>query len=378
MKAYITRQLKIGKTEQLDNLAHESGNVYTQTVVMFWRIVRRKGHWMSEYAMKRFIRNGALHSQTVQGVIETFYESLSSWRKLRLVNPNAHPPRRRRWYHAIPYKESAIKLADGMLRLSNGKGNEPIIVPWCWDKPKFCEISFNGEEYVINATYAVEIQGKAKGDGTAGIDLGEIHTAVVATGKRVIIANGRVLRSKRRYQNKVKAHFQRKMDKCKKRSRKWKRYNKTKNRVLRKLNNQINDILHKQTTIIVGAIITDGVQTVGIGDLRDLRQNVDYGNKANQRIHQMSCGKARQMLTYKAERAGLTVKLIDESYTSQTCPQCGVRNKSGNRNYKCPICGLKYHRDGVGAVNIRQKTMYQGLVPVVGEMAPPVGIRYTA
>jgi len=378
MKGYITRQLKIGKTEQLDSLVHESGDIYTQTVVTFWRVVRHNRHWLSEYVMKRLIRNNALHSQTVQGIIETFYESMDSWRMLRKTNTNARPPRRRRWYHAIPYKDSAIKLDNGMLRLSNGKGNDPIIVPWHWDKPKFCEISFNGEEYIINATYAIEAQDKIIGDDTAGIDLGEIHTAVVATGNCVLIANGRILRSKRRYQNKVKAHFQRKMDKCKKHSRKWIQVNKAKNRVLRKLNNQINDILHKQTTTVVRAIITDGVRTVGIGDLRELRQNVNYGNKANQRIHQMPCGKTRQMLTYKSQRVGLTVKLIDESYTSRTCPKCGNLHKASTRNYKCPVCGLRYQRDGIGAVNIRQKTMYQGLVPVVGEMAPPVGISYTA
>jgi len=33
-----------------------------------------------------------------------------------------------------------------------------------------------------------------------------------------------------------------------------------------------------------------------------------------------------------------------------------------------------YHRDGVGAINIRRK--YLGLGPVVGDMAPPTGMRF--
>ena len=60
------------------------------------------------------------------------------------------------------------------------------------------------------------------------------------------------------------------MDKCKKKSRKWKRLNRAKKQTLAKLNNQIKDILHKQTTAIVCAMQQDGVQTVGIGDVRDL------------------------------------------------------------------------------------------------------------
>jgi putative transposase len=265
-----------------------------------------------------------------------------------------------------------------MLRLSNGRGNEAILIPWKWEMPTFCEISWNGTEYVLNATYAIEVQNQAAGDGFAGVDLGEIHPAVVATEQHVIIANGRELRSKRRYQNKVKAHFQRKMDKCKKRSKRWKKLCKAKQRVLGKLNNQINDILHKQTTKLVHAITTDGVRTVGIGDLRNLRQNVDYGKKANQKIHQMPSGRVRDLLTYKLEHAGVKVVIINEAYSTQTCPRCLEKNKTSSRNYKCKKCGLKYHRDGIGAVNIRQKTKYQQYVAVVGDMAPPVGVRYSA
>ena len=373
---YTTRKLKISKTQRLDELAHEAGQVYTAVVVLFWRVVRHNRHWLSKFSMMKLIRCLNLHSQTVQGIVDTFYESMDSWRARRETNPDAHPPRRRQWYHAIPFKESAISLKNGMLRLSTGKSNEPVVLPWKWARPKFCEISFNGKEYVINATYVIEPE-HAAGTDKAGIDLGEIHIAVAATGEGVIIANGRELRSKRRYQNKVKAHFQHKMDKLKKGSRRWKRFKKVKKKTLTKLNNQINDILHKQTTKIVEALKRDGVSTAGIGDLRDIRQNVDYGNKANQKIHQMVSGQARQMLTYKAQRAGITVKIVDESYTSQTCPKCGHRHKPGNRNYKCQ-CGFKYHRDGVGAINIRQKTMYRELVPVVGEMNPPIGLRYTA
>jgi len=128
----------------------------------------------------------------------------------------------------------------------------------------------------------------------------------------------------------------------------------------------------------MGSYKRDGVSAVGIGDLRNIRQNVDYGKKANQKIHQMVSGRTRAMITYKAKRAGMAVSIIDESYTSQTCPKCGRRHKPANRGYICLHCQFKYHRDGVGAVNIRQKTMYRELVPVVGEMNPPIGLRYIA
>jgi putative transposase len=327
--------------------------------------------------MQKIIRNTNLHSQTVQGIIDKFYEAIASWREAKKSNPNARIPKRRKWYFVIPYKASAIRLKNGRLLLSNGKNNEPISLEWPYSLPKIISVSFDCG-YRVNAAYAESPEEAPAGDDTAGIDLGEIHIAVTATGKRVIISNGRELRAKRRRQNKVKAHFQRRMDKCKKRSRKWKQLDKVKKRTLKRLNNQIKDVLHKQTTAIVRTMKTDGVRTVGIGDLRELRQDVDYGAHANQRIHQMTFGQARQMITYKAKRAGMVVELINEAYTSQTCPKCGARHKSVNRDYQCPVCGLAYHRDGVGAVNIRQKTMYRELVPVVGDMIPPVGVRYSA
>jgi len=375
---YTTRQKKIGRSKQLDLLAREAGIVYTRIVVLFWRIVRHHHHWLSKYSMQKLVRNSNLHSQTVQGITDMFYDSLTSWQKLRRINPDARPPNKLYRYHTIPFKESAIKLKDGKLVLSCGKGNAPVVIPWRFEKPKTCTISYNGKEYVLNAVYALEKPAATTATGYAGIDLGEVHPVVVDTGKRVIIVNGGELRSKRRYQNKAKGQFQRKMAKKKRGSRRWKRLNKAKKRVTQKLDNQINDILHKQSTKIVCAMKEDGVKTVGIGDMRDLRNHVDYGAKANQKIHQMPSGRVRSMITYKALRLGMTVELVDEAYSSQTCPKCGARNKTSTRNYECRSCGFRYHRDGVGAVNIRSKTMYTAYEPVVGDMTPPVGIRYKA
>ena len=90
---------------------------------------------------------------------------------------------------------------------------------------------------------------------------------------------------------------------------------------------------------------------------------------------QWSHGSVRHKLTYKAERLGMVVALQDEHFTSRTCPHCGyVRSKVAGRVFRCPKCGWVYHRDGVGAINIRRK--YLGSFPVVGAMAPPIGIRY--
>jgi len=120
------------------------------------------------------------------------------------------------------------------------------------------------------------------------------------------------------------------------------------------------------------------VQTVVIGDVRDLRKNVDVGSKGNQKIHQWSAGSVRHMLTYKAEWLGMIVELQDEHSTSKTCPVCEHKRKTSpsGRVFTCTKkeCKWQYHRDGVGAINIRRK--YLGLGPVIGDMAPPTGMGF--
>ena len=137
---------------------------------------------------------------------------------------------------------------------------------------------------------------------------------------------------------------------------------------------QLRDALHKQTTHLVSTLHVRGVQTLAIGDLRTCRINTAVGHVGNQRIHQMPSGQVRHMLTYKAEGRGMQVVLVPEAYTSQTCPCCGKRYKPRGRVYRCSRCGFAFHRDGVGAINIRQKYTASG--PVVGAMASPIGVRY--
>lgn len=372
---YKVRRLRVKPTPQLNELARAAGELYTRTVVSFWRTVRKKNVWLTPAAMMRWHTSMHLHAHSADAVVKGFSAALKVWRQRWKTDPRAKPPHRLRRYHRVQWKSSAIRVRDEQLILANGRGNQPLVVPWPWGTPVLVELGWTGSAYELRCVYheAAPVS-KPSGDETAGVDLGEVHLAVVHDGQHTTIVNGRTLRAKRQYQNKIKAALAATQARLKKGSRHWRKLQRRKRKQLRKLNNQIRDILHKQTTALVSTLHASGVQTVVMGDVRNLRQRVDYGPAANQHIHQMVTGHVRWMITYKAERLGMRVALQDEAYTSQECPCCGHRRKPHDRVYACSVCGFRFHRDGVGAMNIRRK--YLGVSPVVGVMASPMGVRW--
>lgn len=373
---YQVRRVKIGKTQQLDELARECGRLYSQVVTSFWRTVRHKDIWLASKHLMRWYTSDKLHAHTADACVQAFFASLKSWRERRKLDPTAKPPHKRRSYFRIEYKSTAIRHKDSMLTLSNGKGNAPLVLAWPWERPKTVVIRWTGTEYEAVATYQVGAIAAPQGTKVAGIDLGEVHMAVSHDGEQTHMLNGRLLRSKRQYQNKLKAKLSAMIDVKKKGSCRRKQLIASKKRQLKKLKNQIKDIEHKQSSRLISTLHASGVQIVVIGDVRDIRQDLDVGSKNNQKLHQWSHGHVRHLLTYKAERTGMQVELQEESYTSRICPCCGhVRSKVQGRVFSCPKCHVVLHRDMVGAVNIRRK--YLASLPVVGPMARPIGIRFT-
>jgi putative transposase len=240
-KAHVVRKIKIGQSEMLERLALEAGRLYSLCVVWFWRHVRRHGVWLSQYMMQRRLKNGQptiLHSQSAQKAIECFFHALNTWRSTRKANPNAKPPYRLKRFFKVLWKKSAIRILNGDLVLSNARKTEPFVVKdWKYALPVQVEIGWDGEQYELRATYEVEAEKQEDGL-TASADLGEVHPAVVGTKDFHLILNGGVLRSKRRYREKLKAKLSSMIERKKKKGGKRRaRLIASKKRQLRKLDN---------------------------------------------------------------------------------------------------------------------------------------------
>lgn len=129
-------------------------------------------------------------------------------------------------------------------------------------------------------------------------------------------------------------------------------------------NRWMRDVNHQVSKALVNAC--DKPTLITLEDLTGVREATERVGRT-QRYVQVSWAfyQLRQMIEYKAAKAGHTVLAIDPAYTSQTCPRCGLILKT-NRNkktheYVCEGCGYRSNDDRVGAMNIR-RVGYQTLV----------------
>jgi putative transposase len=97
------------------------------------------------------------------------------------------------------------------------------------------------------------------------------------------------------------------------------------------------------------------IGTLVVGDPKGITTQ-DVGRVQNWRLRQWHRTHLLQALQDKAEQAGILVRLVDERGTSSTCPACHRRvPKPSGRRFHCHGCGLRGHRDLVGAANIAAK-----------------------
>lgn len=376
--SYIAKKMFLDYNPLYTQLTLESGRIYSQTLTFFWRIVRKKGIWLHSKSLEKIFNSNNIHSQSSQASVQSFFGALASWREHRKTDPDCRPPHKRKKYYPVTWKKSAIRLKDHNLILSNGKGNQPIILNnWNYALPVQCLLRYDivKKKYQLVCVYNDNEPLENNNKNIVGIDLGQIHVAACSNG---YIFNGRHLRSLKQGRNKQKAKFQSKIDKQKKGSKRRKKTIKSKEKYLKRMKNRVNDCLHKMTSRLVLTQKQNDVKTLVVGDLCGFRQDNDCGKRRNQENHEWSYAETLFQINYKSEREGMNIVLEKEYYTSKTCPKClNVNNVSG-RVYKCKHCGFIGHRDLVGSTNILTKYLGSGMIQVVAAMAPAIHVRYNA
>jgi len=176
-----------------------------------------------------------------------------------------------------------------------------------------------------------------------GVDLGVNRLATLSNGER--IANPRFLGGNLSRLGRMQRVFARK----KKGSGRWCNQRIKIARLHEHISNSRSDVLHKFTTDLVRRFDVIGIEDLNVRDM--------MGNHCLARaISDVGWGTFRQMVTYKTERYGKELKVVDRFFpSSKMCSTCGYvveKLPLDIREWNCPKCSAHHDRDENAAINI--------------------------
>jgi len=311
-------------------------------------------NFLSKYELNNLVSGSSrllgLHSQTVQNICEEYvtrrkqFKKLLRWRGKDCLD----------W---VPFKRVGIQVKNDRavyckheFRFWNSR-----------ELPKDAKIktgSFTQDSrgrWYLNITFeseSLELSERAKAEALedVGIDLGIKHLATLSNGDKV---KGPELRADLLKEIR-KVERQRKL--ARRRQSKTREFKPLpKQKKIRKLHakaaNQRKECLHEKSTKIVRMAAIIAIGTLPCAFMN--RSRTLSGKSLDKGI-----GSFRQMLRYKAERAGVDYVEVSERDSTQTCSQCEWKHPPerriglGVREWDCPQCDAHHDRDHNAAKNI--------------------------
>jgi putative transposase len=225
------RRLSAATLARCAALRREAGRCWTDLVVAH-QAARAQGRWLTVRELEQLGAAGgpdgssALHSQTIQALAQKLDANLTTATELRRreavqgVVTTAYP------YHPKPYqtvvwKDQAIQVQAGQMRLSNGAKRAPLLLPlpeeYRQADIRRAELTWRADHYELCLTLDTgEHPPSSRADGdVAGIDLGEVHiAAITTTSRQALVISGRHLRTCKQWRNRAHAILQEKLSRC--------------------------------------------------------------------------------------------------------------------------------------------------------------------
>ena len=108
---------------------------------------------------------------------------------------------------------------------------------------------------------------------------------------------------------------------------------------------------------------TEGFDQIFVEDLKYVKRKSKYNKKVMNKLQRWSYSKAINKLERLSEEKGFQLTKVDPSYTSQTCSNCGLIDKSNRKGetYRCK-CGIEINADYNAAINILHRGIYSSSV----------------
>lgn len=285
-----------------------------------------------------------IHSQVLQNVVDRLDKAFQSFFRRCKADEKPGFPRFRGMYryNSFCYPQSGFDIVNGRLKLSKIgsiriKMHRPVA-----GTVKTCILRQHASgDWTVSLSCEAEKEPAPAKQESIGIDVGLTHFAVLSNGQK--IANPKFFKEG----EKKLAKAQKSFAKLQKGSKERRIKGKAVAKIHEKISNQRKDFCHKQSKKII-----DQYQYICVEDLniKDMVENSPLAKS----IMDVSWNQFRQFLTYKAEEAGRKLGLVNPAYTTQTCSQCGHREKKElwQRTHCCIECGYCTNRDHNAAQNI--------------------------
>lgn len=243
------------------------------------------------------------------------------------------------WFSSFEFNEFRGICFDGRrLRWSGMPSGLRIHLHRSMPNGKILTAKFKRDHKGWSVCFAVRVETPEKRivQSAVGIDVG-IKT-LAATSDGLLIPNPRAAR---RAERELRVR-QRALARCKRGSNRRRKVRAQITRLHAKIANTRSTSLHQISAMLVQRYDVIAVEALNVKGL--------CRGKLSRDIHDASWSKLRDLLRYKAERAGAHFIEVDPKFTSQTCPDCGaVAVKTlKNRVHRCS-CGADIDRDVAAA-----------------------------
>ncbi len=340
---------------------------------------------------KQKIDNASFVQYVIRQIIKDFkvyFKTLKLYQQnQKRFNGMPKPPKAKKLKNLVKFTISAksetfkIENSNLIIRLRKGQYLKAKLPKNFKHEISSIRLKFVADEIYVDVVYSNEAQNKiAQGNYKAGIDLGlDELIAVVSDNPNLksFIVSGKELKAYNQWYNKEKAKLQTQIDNIK---------NKLKdgtNDDAKKLEKQLKELVqkvkilsakrkrwfddnfHKISRKIVDLLYATGHSVIYIGkNLLESKNGIDLGKKFNQQFVFIPYRRLLEMIKYKAQKLGMQVIEVDESYTSKTSPFADIHTiqkthdkslcngkREGNL-FKDYVKNKLFHADLVGAVNI--------------------------
>lgn len=323
----------------LGQMAREVNQVFNFCNETSSRAIRERRQWLSGYDLQKLTAGFSkcegvtVGSGTVQLVCAEYATRRKQFKKRRLNWRVSNTKSSKCSLGWIPFKGGYAKYKAGQIDFGGIKFS-------LWDSYGLSRFDLRSGSFSQDArgrwyfNVAVEVTtAPTTGASAVGIDLGLKDCATTSQGDKI---EGRWFRGN---ENSL-AIAQRAGKKRQARA------------IHAKIKNQRKDGLHKFSTALVkenAAIFVGDVSSAKLVKTKMAKSTLDAG-----------WSQFKTMLEYKSHQAGVIFKVVNESYTTQTCSVCGViagpKGLAGlnKRVWGCE-CGAVHDRDVNAALNIRAR-----------------------